>query len=318
MLLASPATIRVGDPDYGLYRHTNSTYVLDTTTNLILGTASSIITILDIRTMRTLSTFNNPAPFGPITTLCIDRKQIWMVVGTAAGVLCLWDLRFGLLLRSWTVGTRRVLKVEVNPFKGKGRWITVIIESGEEVEEAAGGRKLGALVAEVWDIDRGSKVEEFRVVGSNADNHSNSASSFKNTASESLSTSMQEATIDPAKAIEALLSAHSLEAKSKTRVAMILGDKLPSTTNNRPGVRAFLSGTDYSVSLGDQQRSTGTTTGHLSVELGAGKSSGSSSGKGYLITAGEDRKIRFWDVGKVDDSKVFSGADPEEDLPVYE
>lgn len=240
-----------------------------------------------------------------------------MVVGTAGGTLCLWDLRFGLLLRSWTVGSGRVLKVEVNPFKGKGRWITVIVESGDEVEEAAGGRKLGALVAEVWDIDRGSKVEEFRVVGSSSDISSTSASSFKNTATESLSTSMKEATLDPAKAIEALLLAHSQDAKMKIR-ATIPVDKTTNITSNQPGVRAFLSGIDYSVSLGEQQRSTGAATGHLSVELSGEKYSGSSSGKGYLITAGEDRKIRFWDVGKVDDSKVFSGADPEEDLPVYE
>lgn len=41
------------------------------------------------------------------------------------------------------------------------------------------------------------------------------------------------------------------------------------------------------------------------------------SGAGFLITSGADRKLRFWDLGKVEASAVFSGLDAEEGKPSY-
>lgn len=41
------------------------------------------------------------------------------------------------------------------------------------------------------------------------------------------------------------------------------------------------------------------------------------SGAGFLITSGADRKLRFWDLGKVEASAVFSGLEAEEGKPSY-
>jgi phosphoinositide-3-kinase regulatory subunit 4 len=38
---------------------------------------------------------------------------------------------------------------------------------------------------------------------------------------------------------------------------------------------------------------------------------------GFIITAGSDKKIRFWDVNRIDNSMVVSGLDAEEPKPVY-
>ncbi len=97
----------------------------ETSSHLILGTTLSRLTILDLRTMQVLQTLRNPVEYGPITCLCVDKKKAWLLVGTLTGVVCLWDLRFGLKLRAWHVGPNvvgtmhRVNRIAVHPSKGK-------------------------------------------------------------------------------------------------------------------------------------------------------------------------------------------------------
>ncbi|GAA5899743.1 hypothetical protein JCM5296_004211 [Sporobolomyces johnsonii] len=284
-----------------------ASYNTDTTTNLVLGTSLSSIVVLDIRTMRALQTFENPRHLGPITCLCVDRKHLWLVAGTATGVLTLWDLRFGLLLRSWTVGSRRIEKVAVHPSKGKGRWIVVAAE-GDEVEGKA--RRKGTTVAEVWDIDQGCKVEEFRIV-SPQQAAANSAALSNRTnifAGDDLpSSTMHEATLDPAAAIEALLAASTAPpAKSSPRLSEASSrSPVPLV---KPNIRTFLLGTDYSI-----QPSARPSLGNPdSVESREGKKDG-----GFLLTGGEDRKLRFWDLGRAGRSAVVSGLEIDEEVPSF-
>jgi phosphoinositide-3-kinase regulatory subunit 4 len=37
----------------------------------------------------------------------------------------------------------------------------------------------------------------------------------------------------------------------------------------------------------------------------------------YMITAGSDRKIRFWDNQRIEDSYVIVGSDIDESKPIY-
>ena len=236
--------------------------------------------------MRDLLTFSNPIQFGPITCSCVDRNRIWLLVGTAFGTLSLWDIRFGLLLRSWTVGKNRIHQVGVHPSKGKGRWVVVVAEADEGAK-----KDTGTLVSEVWDVDRGVKVEEFKIINSGG------SKSGRRTTEDS-SYAMQESKIDSAAAIEALLAS--------SRSPILSTALSPTSPSNRPGVRAFLIGADYAVA--SDIRSS------RSVEVGEGDSKGET---GYLITGGEDRKLRFWDMGRGDRSCVISGLEMDEDKPVY-
>lgn len=262
-----------------------TSFDVDITTNLVLATSLSSIIILDIRTMRNLQILHNPVQFGPITCSCVDRNRIWLLVGTAFGTLSLWDIRFGLLLRSWTVGKGRIHQINVHPSKGKGRWVVVV-----EEEEDVASRADGSLVSEVWDIDRGIKVEEFKIVA---------VGQLKpgRRTTESTSFAMQESALDPASAIEALLS---------SKASPIPPNSLsPTIILSRPGVRAFLIGADYAVP--SDIRSS------RSMEVdGEGKGE-----TGYLITGGEDRKLRFWDLGRGDRSTIISGLEMDEERPVY-
>ncbi|GAA6055457.1 hypothetical protein JCM3770_002836 [Rhodotorula araucariae] len=300
----------------------------DTSTNLVLGTSLSSIIVLDVRTMRVLQTFSNPRHFGPITALCLDRKNLWLVAGTAGGVLSLWDLRFGLLLRSWSIGTKRTNQVAVHPVKGKGRWIVVAAEPGAvpEAEPARPRRtavtqQQGTTVAEVWDIDLGVKVDEFRVVSPQQAQAASPLSNRTNTFSgpeEPASTVMQDATLDPAAAIEALLAA-STAPKAPPAVPPAAEGAAPVPA--KPTIRALLLGVDYST-----QASTRPAATHLDsadpggAGDGRGKDAKGRTDKGevgFLLTGGEDRKLRFWDLAKASRSAVVSGLDADEEVPSF-
>ncbi|BGP38644.1 Serine/threonine-protein kinase [Rhodotorula kratochvilovae] len=299
----------------------------DTSTNLVLGTSLSSIIILDVRTMRALQTFSNPRHFGPITSLCLDRKNLWLVAGTAGGILSLWDLRFGLLLRSWSIGAKRINQVAVHPVKGKGRWIVIAAEPDDALASPETGKQRrgtvpppqqqGTTVAEVWDIDLGVKVDEFRVLSPQqaqaAPPLSNRTNMFSG-AEEPAGTTMQDATLDPAAAIEALLAA-STAPKAAPAVPSASEGAAPPV---KPTIRTLLLGTDYST-----QASTRPAVSQLTgvdASEGRGKDAKARNDKGeggFLLTGGEDRKLRFWDLGKPSRSAVVSGLDADEEAPSF-
>ncbi|CEH12303.1 Protein kinase containing WD40 repeats [Ceraceosorus bombacis] len=162
---------------------------------LILGTSASKITILDLRTMQVLQTLSNPSHFGPITCMCSDKRNIWLLVGTLGGVLALWDLRFSLLLKSWRIGDPegteaakrldapraavvRINRVIPHPSKGRGRLVLVAFErigdnsagraaaQGHSIADIGTPEAAAAIaetMVEVWDIDKCQKVESFDV-----------------------------------------------------------------------------------------------------------------------------------------------------------
>lgn len=95
---------------------------------------------------------------GPITSMCIDTGRSWLVTASLHGVLCLWDIRFGLLLRSWSIAhqtrgrSTRINQVLQHPGKGFGRWILVSLDT-----EDNDGQK--SELMEVWDIENNVLVD---------------------------------------------------------------------------------------------------------------------------------------------------------------
>lgn len=136
---------------------------------LILGTSQSRITILDLRTMQVLQSFRNPAHHGPISCMCSDKDRIWLLCGTLRGNLLLWDLRFGLMIKSWRVGTSELdtdavddVKITCcaqHPSKGKGRWVVISYERALRAEGQSAQDASSHVLLETWDIDRGVVVE---------------------------------------------------------------------------------------------------------------------------------------------------------------
>lgn len=283
----------------------------DSASNLILGTTHSNIIILDLRTMRVLHRMENPRQYGPITCICLDRKKTWIIVGTSTGILTLWDKRFGLMLKSWHVGvsastsgrSTRVHQCVVHPAKGRGKWIMVAVETSRKTSS---DRKTTNLV-EVWDIEKSVLVETFVTrTGATSDPLPESQ--------EIVGTS---ADMTPAAAIAALVRARQTQNQSG------LGDGserrlpggFPGTSKAEmlpspaPDVRSMVVGLDF----GGHSMAQRSEFNDLMVDSNPSRS----GGKGFMITGSEDRKIRFWDMGKIEKTAVLSGLESEQERPAY-
>ncbi|KAI0768204.1 hypothetical protein BD413DRAFT_672415 [Trametes elegans] len=280
-------------------------YSTDTSSNLVYATTHSVITIMDLRTMRTLQRMENPRHHGPITCICLDRKRAWVICGTSTGVLSLWDIRFGILIKSWKVGLAskgrfaRVHQCLVHPTKGKGKWVVVAVESPSTASDTSAHN-----VLEVWDIEKTTLVEAFCV---------RTTVNPSEAVEEPKEISVDEAEMNPAAAIAALVRARQESGSfdSGVRTGGVLGQDaahgdapLPSS----PDVRAFVAGSEFG----------GHTVLHRS-HMGEpdSKSASRSSGRGFLITGSEDCRLRFWDLGRPERSLVLSGLEADNDKPTY-
>ncbi|KAJ7028722.1 hypothetical protein C8F04DRAFT_1118486 [Mycena alexandri] len=275
-------------------------YNTDTSSNLVYATTHSIIAILDLRTMRVVQTMENPRHYGPITCLCIDRKRSWIVVGTSTGVLTLWDRRFGLLLKSWHVGvasTGRFVRIHqcvVHPSKGRGKWVMVTVEASKRSTD----RTFTNLV-EVWDIEKAVLVETFVT----------RTSGESEPLPEPHELTGVDADISPAAAIAALV--HSKQSAIDTAgkrprppsQSTFQDELLPPPS---PDVRALVVGLDFGGPTGvhrSEIAETGTDSGH--------------GRRGFMVTGSEDRKLRLWDLNRLERTTVLSGLESEHERPSF-
>lgn len=282
---------------------------------LILGTTRSRLTILDLRTMQVLQTLRQPAHFGPITAMCSNRGNIWLLVGTLGGVMALWDLRFGLLVKSWRIGQAkdgcivRVNAVRPHPSKGRGRWVMIAYELVDSLSEKQGGGS--QVLVETWDIEEEVCVEVFEC--------SSSKPSKQAPASVSKVEKEQQRNGlgDAAQAIERLVKLQELALDEKQRQGSQVekedqSDVRPAakgTTVSSCAVKAMLVGLEgYSSSssasvANGQIAESWLDAGRLAQEDSAEPGGGASRRReGYMICAGQDRRIRFWDLGRTDRS----------------
>ncbi|KAF8958945.1 hypothetical protein BDZ97DRAFT_1839964 [Flammula alnicola] len=272
-------------------------YNTDLSSNLLYATTHSVITVLDLRTMRVLQTMENPRHYGPVTSLCIDRKRAWIVVGTSTGVLTLWDKRFGLLIKSWHASvasggkSARIHQCVIHPSKGRGKWIMVALEASKKNTDRS-----SAHLVEVWDIENAVLVETFVTrTGSPAD-----------PVPESQEVSGTDAETTPAAAIAALVRSRQNNGDFNELSRQSLRDEFPLPP--APDVRALVVGTDFGGYSTIQRSEFGELEPNTSSRSG---------GRGFMITGSDDWKLRLWDLGKLDRTTVISGLESEQEKPSY-
>ncbi|QBM89621.1 phosphoinositide-3-kinase, regulatory subunit 4 [Metschnikowia aff. pulcherrima] len=101
---AKLAMIRVFKVETG-YARSISFSTADFTLLLVAATSASKVVAYDIIKTSLVFELQNPPQYGIPNTFVISKSSSWLLLGTSEGVLCFWDLRFGILLRSWKVTT---------------------------------------------------------------------------------------------------------------------------------------------------------------------------------------------------------------------
>lgn len=249
--------------------------------------------------MRVLQSVENPRHHGPITCLCLDRKRSWIVVATATGVLSLWDLRFGLLLKNWKVGRSnadtRIYACHIHPTKGRGKWIVVALETAQHEDQA-----LTTLI-EVWDIEKTSLVERFGMqsTASVAQDTTPPAAAPKD--------ADVDAEANPAAALAALVRSRQQQHMPGSFTAYAV----PGVRDDAAlpaDVRAMVVGVDFGGHAAHKAE-----LGDLAADAGPR----ARTPRGFVLTGSEDRRVRFWDLGKIERSGVLSGLESEVDRPTY-
>ena len=223
---------------------------------MLLAKNTSEIIAIDLRNMAILYSFQNPLHHGTPTCFCIDKKHSWLLLGTSHGILDLWDLRFRLLLKTWGLsGGTPIFRLQVHPFKGRGKWVCVTGGTGE-------------TDITIWDLEKAQCREVFR------------AGISRNSSKDNLKT------YDPWKVDDE--KAEGMLGRFATAI------EPTSSTNGNPdrGIRALAIGLDS-------------------------PEDGREAKYGFFLTGGSDKKLRFWDVMRVEASTVISGLDADEEAPKY-
>ncbi|KAL3234941.1 Serine/threonine-protein kinase VPS15 [Nakaseomyces bracarensis] len=78
---------------------------LGETFQIIALTNFSNILLYDIRTMELIKKIEISPKLGSCTTIAVDTKNMLLFIGSVAGVIEMWDLRFFVKIRTWTFGS---------------------------------------------------------------------------------------------------------------------------------------------------------------------------------------------------------------------
>lgn len=309
----------------------NDASTSSSSSTLILATCKNRIIILDLRTMQVMSTFQIANHFGSISTLCLDSKNIWLLVGTIGGVMCLWDLRFQLLLRTWRIGEPgemgllQINSCVLHPSRGKGKWVMIAFERLNLSFQGEKGRRVGEAetLLETWDIDKTVCVERFEAVYSSAgaasqarDDKPNSQQETQqeNQLAQSYKKQLPGGLDNAAQGVERLVKmaewSQDDQDRERDSVNDVVdpgnGDDLPLQTpfSNVKILLAGLEGYTSSASVQSAHIAGGwLDAGRLAQEDARQAADNQQAGPaGYLITAGQDQKIRFWDLGRAEKS----------------
>jgi phosphoinositide-3-kinase regulatory subunit 4 len=233
--------------------------------------------------------------------MCADRRHAWIVTGTASGVLTLWDIRFGLMIKTWKTmsaaasGSSRIYQCVVHPCRGRGRWIIVAVETTRSTSQNA-----PSILLEVWDIETTKLVETYgtRVIpqGPAAQDEPQDHSG-----------GITEPTA--AAAIAALVRArqHGVGIQGTRRSSAEGSTREPIPAVPSPDIRAVVVGHEFG----------GHSTIHRSTGSSLNSEGYSTGGRGFMVSGSEDRKLTLWDLGKVERTAILSGAELENEKPSY-
>lgn len=258
---------------------------------LLIATNMCRVIALDMKTMLPIYTLENPVHHGTPTTFCCDRRHSWLLVGTTHGILDLWDLRFQVRLKAWGLpGWGSIQQINLHPTRTRGRWVCVST-SGSHGHEIT-----------VWDIERFRCREVYQatpLIGNDSANAGGAQRPARGGGGAAAAMARPrritprdfEAWPVDEDRPEGMLSRFATASPGAATGTMPAGENGSSSPPNMPS--------------GDRLGSWAFTVG-----LNAPDDDKSSNARtGFIVSAGCDRKVRYWDIAHPDASMIVSGLD---------
>lgn len=217
--------------------------------------------------MDVATLYQHPLEYGVISAVCPTSH--WVVVGTTTGTLSIWDLRFGLIVKSWrTPG--RITALQLHPNRGRCLWLMVstIRSEGE------------TPLVSVYDIESSKLVEIFEV-----------------------RSAKPNGTVAPGADLETTPNKASLIAQlsADDETPFVSDSAEPHTV---PSVLAIMVGQAFASLVPAAPEG-----GLLSLPERS-----TPAQPGWMVTAGDDRVVRYWDLARVSDSFVVCGSQKDRDV----
>jgi phosphoinositide-3-kinase regulatory subunit 4 len=236
------------------------------------------ILFIDIYTMEIIYALQNPIQHGKPTSFCISRRWQWLLIGTSHGVVDMWDLRFRLRLRAWTVPRPApITHLTLHPSRKGSNRIKVCIS----------GLTHPAHVS-VWDLEKLVCIEVYLVDHQTMDGSSTGPPKARDF--ELLNVDEDHSGVMPSRILGSLALDPHLSAK-------------PSDTAKD----------NNSLKAGGERRRRGSTAGGsagavkaFAMSMHTSADHTSEPRHPFLVTTGPDWKIRFWDTDRIASSMIVN------------
>ncbi|KAJ9358076.1 hypothetical protein DTO027B9_2646 [Paecilomyces variotii] len=263
---------------------------------LLIATNTCRILALDMKTMLPMYSLQNPIHHGTPTTFCCDRKHTWLVVGTTHGILDLWDLRFRVRLKAWGLpGGTAIQRLQVHPTKGRSRWVCV-----------AGGSRHGSEIT-VWDVEKVQCREVYRAAfptlgGTNGTAANGNQQNLRNAHVHNFINSSWKD-----------YKAWRVDEDRPEGMLSRFASATPSAAGIEPNPSPVVGGPGSSLAGINPSGVDRNAISAFAVGFDVPDDGKESTKCGFIISAGSDRKIRFWDLARTELSKIVSGLDTSSD-----
>lgn len=247
---------------------------------LLMATNTSQIHALDMKTMEILYTLENPVHHGTPTCFYVDKSRHWLLLGTSHGVLDVWDLRFRVRGQSWGFpGAAPIHRVCPHPIDSTEKTLVVV----------AGGTGFGDVT--IWDLENFICVEVYRTASNTSPILSTSQQPHASVSLKSYTPWFPDTS--PSSTLIDRFASSSPPRPSTAETATTTTPNPLEIPQTDRSVRALITGYRPPAEPGQKPR------------------------HGFLIAAGPDRKVRFWDLDHMDASCVVSGLEADERQPGF-
>ncbi|TPX35937.1 hypothetical protein SmJEL517_g01766 [Synchytrium microbalum] len=278
---------------------------------LVYATSRGKLVGLDLRSSRPAWTFTSPAHHGALTALTLDRRRAWALTGTERGIMSLWDIRFGIRVRSWGHPAKaRIHRLE--PYTAPAYGLASSISASATGSNAiSNGSTKFALVAvqgrncevSAWDLEAAECREVWCLVGSGSNTTSNSNSNSNPTHGGLTSANADAINVNNASGSNNNSSNSSTTADPAEEMQRMYGNGMkarqPPSQSDFDGVPALFA----PEAINNYDNSVRAIVSQPDLP--------------FLLTGGTDRKIRLWDTVNVELSNVVSGLDVDDLAPRY-